>query len=61
MMTLKAARITAKMSVQQVANTLKVHKNTIYNWEKGTQEIPAKKYLELCHLYGQPIDNIFLP
>lgn len=58
---LEAARVNAKMTISQVAETLHVSKNTIINWEKGRTKIPFASLVSLCDLYEFPIDYIFLP
>lgn len=58
---LEAARVNAQMTINQVAETLHISRNSIINWEKGRTQISAKAFLSLCELYGVPADYIFLP
>lgn len=60
-MTLKAARINKGLSVKTVADALNINISTVYAWEQGRHEIPAKQFVQLCKMYEQPMDNIFLP
>lgn len=57
---LKAARVNAEMTQEEVAEELGVSKQTIVNWEKG-KVIPSFATLNtLANLYKYPVDNIFL-
>jgi DNA-binding XRE family transcriptional regulator len=58
---LTAARVNANMTQDQVAEALKVSKNTIISWEKGRTQIPFATLVTLCELYQAPIDHIFIP
>ncbi|MFP3154430.1 helix-turn-helix transcriptional regulator [Lachnospiraceae bacterium ZAX-1] len=57
---LKAARVNAKLSQEQVAKALHVGKQTVVNWEKGYFEPRISQMRDLSELYNMPIDNIFL-
>ena len=59
--TLRAARINAGMHQSAVAGKLGVSKESIANWERGKVPLKATVLLQLCQLYGIPIDNILLP
>lgn len=59
--TLKAARINAGYSQKQAAEELKVPATTLNRWEKGTNKIPAKPFLELCRIYKVDTGSIILP
>lgn len=58
---LKAARVNAEMSQEDVAKALGKAKQTIVNWENGKTAIPAIELQNLCNLYRVPLDCIFLP
>ena len=58
---LAAARVNAGKTQEDVAKALKVSKNTVVAWEKGTTEPKTSQARELSTLYGIPLDNIFLP
>ncbi len=58
---LAAARVNAGLTQEDVAEKLKISKNTIVNWEKG-RVIPSFIVVStLASLYNIPADNIFLP
>ncbi len=57
---LKAARVNANFTQQEVANKLQISKHTVINWEKGKIK-PKFAYLKvLSELYGIDIDYIFI-
>lgn len=58
---LAAARVNAGKTQEDVAKAMKVSKNTVVAWEKGTTEPKTSQARELSALYGIPLDNIFLP
>lgn len=58
---LASARVNAEMTQEEVAKHMRVGKQTIVSWEKGTSEPKMSQGLELSKLYGIPIDYIFLP
>ena len=58
---LKAARVNANLTQEQVAQKLHKGKQTITNWENGRTAIDAANFSALCRLYGLGEDYIFLP
>lgn len=58
---LAAARVNAGMTQDEVSKFMKVSKNTVVAWEKGTSEPKISQAKELSELYNIPLDNIFLP
>lgn len=58
---LKDARAKSRMSVEQVAASLKswgyeIVPKSMYNYESGTSQPPVSMFLCLCRIYG--IDNL---
>lgn len=58
---LKAARVNANLSQEEVARKMKKSKGTINNWENGKTEIDYGNLNELCRLYSVTMDDILLP
>lgn len=58
---LKAARINANLTQENVAKKMKKSKVTINNWENGKTEIDYGNLTELCRLYSVTMDDIILP
>lgn len=59
--TLKAARVNAGLTQEEVAVKLCKNKQTIVNWETGKTTIDFANLVALCRLYKISEDNIFLP
>ena len=59
--TLKAARVNAGLTQEEVAVKLRKNKQTIVNWETGKTTIDFANLVALCRLYKVSEDNIFLP
>lgn len=59
--TLKAARVNAGLTQEEVAVELRKNKQTIVNWETGKTTIDFANLVALCRLYKVSEDNIFLP
>lgn len=57
---LKAARINAKMTQDEVAKELHRTKQTIVNWESGATSIKFTDLQTLSELYHIPIENLDL-
>lgn len=55
---LKAARVNANLTQQEVADTLQVSKHTIINWEKGRITPPYMAIFTLSHIYNININNL---
>lgn len=58
---LAAARVNAGMTQEDVAKSMKVSKNTVVNWEKGSSNLKVSQAQELSKLYSMPLEYIFLP
>ena len=58
---LKAARVNANLSQEEVARKMKKSKVTINNWKNGKTEIDYGNLNELCRLYSVTMDDILLP
>ena len=58
---LKAARVNANLSQEEVTRKMKKSKVTINNWENGKTEIDYGNLNELCRLYSVTMDDILLP
>lgn len=60
--TLKAARVNAGLTQEEVAKTLKKSKNTIVNYETGKSTPDMATGKALAALYGCSVDDLnFLP
>lgn len=55
---LKAARVNANLTQDDVAKTLSISKNTIINYEKYTSKPSVERAKELAELYGMSVDDI---
>lgn len=58
---LRAARVNAEMTMDEVSKQLHRGKKTISSWETGKTEPKASELEALCELYGLNMDDIFLP
>lgn len=58
-LTLKAARVNAGYTQQDVADNMHVALSTVRNWENGTTSPKISQFVKLCHLYNTPMDGIF--
>ena len=56
---LAAARVNSNMTQAEVAEKMRVSKQTIVNWEKGTTTPDVDQARQLSELYQIPINNIF--
>lgn len=56
---LAAARVNANLTQDDVVKRLKITKNTLVAWEKGTSEPKISQARELSELYNMPLDCIF--
>lgn len=54
----KQMRISAGLTVQEVADDLKVNRQTIYKYEKGTKPMPLKAQIYYLKARGLEIDLI---
>lgn len=58
---LKAARVNADMTQEDVANVLDRNKQTIVNWENGITKISITDFKKLADLYQIPIEYLRIP
>lgn len=58
---LAAARVNARLTQEDVANSMKVTRMTVANWENGKTKIGEPQLTMFCDLCSFPKDNIFLP
>jgi XRE family transcriptional regulator len=58
---LKAARVNANLTQEEVAKLLRKNKQTIVNWENGKTVIDVGNFTALCQLYKIDKDCIFCP
>lgn len=59
---LEQARLSAGLSIAEVARSLSVDRNTIKRWEDGTTKVAANDLLRLAMLYGYTsIDELIGP
>jgi DNA-binding XRE family transcriptional regulator len=58
---LKAARVNAELTQEDVAKALHRNKQTIVNWENGVTEIRVNDLIALSELYGMPIEYLEIP
>lgn len=56
---LRAARVNANMTQEQVSKELKVSKKTVQNWEKGATVPDIEQALSLQALFRYPLTHIF--
>lgn len=57
--TLRAARVNARLSQQEAAHRLGVAVSTLRNWEAGKTFPTQPKIEKLCEVYGIPFDVLF--
>lgn len=57
---LKAARVNANLTQQEVANLIRVSKHTIINWEKGKTSVGYAPLKVLSEIYNIQMENIFI-
>ncbi|MFI3230903.1 MAG: helix-turn-helix transcriptional regulator [bacterium] len=57
---LKAARVNANLTQQEVANLIRVSKHTIINWEKGKTSVGYAPLKVLSEIYNVQMENIFI-
>lgn len=57
--TLKAARVNAGLTQEDVAEKMGVAVTTVRNWEKGNTDPKLSQFVMLCEIYGVSYDSIF--
>ena len=59
--TLKAARVNAELTLDDVAERIGKSKQSIENWENGKTPIKYSDLLKLSEIYGMPVKYIRMP
>lgn len=59
--TLKAARVNAELTLDEVAERIGKSKQTIVNWENGKAEIKYRDLIKLSKIYVMPVEYIRMP
>ena len=55
---IKAARVNAELTQEQVAKKLRKSKSTIVNYETYTTPVPIDVALEMAELFGMSVNDI---
>lgn len=58
---LKALRVNAELTQEDVAKELGVSVDTVKNIEAGKRELRVSELKTVCALYGCTFDDIFMP
>lgn len=56
---MKAARIRAGLTQRQLGELLGVSRQTIINWEKGTDTLKMRKFKKYAEAVGVPVSYFF--
>ena len=59
--TLKAARVNAELTLDEVAEIVGKSKQSIENWENGKTPIKYSDLLKLSEIYEMPVEYIRIP
>ena len=59
--TLKAARVNAELTLDEVAERIGKSKQSIENWESGKTPIKYSDLIKLSELYEMPVEYIRIP
>lgn len=57
---LKAVRVNAGFSQEELAKALNISQQTLSNWENYETDIPAKQLKKICELCKTDMNQIFL-
>ena len=56
--TIAAARINARKTQKEIAETLHVGRQTVWNWENGKTSPTVEQAIDFCQLCGIPFDRV---
>ena len=59
--TLKAARVNAGLTQDQLADKMNVSRQSVYDWESGKREMRTAYLYLFCQVTGFSEDDILLP
>lgn len=60
-MSIKAARINAKLTQKEVCDVLNIANSTLIRWEQEETFPTVPQLKKLCELYRCQMDDIFIP
>ena len=58
--TLRAARVNAGLTQEQVHQSTGIARSTLKRWERGETSPKVTELADLCELYGIPVEQIKL-
>lgn len=56
--TLKAARVNAKLTLKEASKALGIDESILVRWEKQPGLVQSKYYPKIQEVYGFPVDSI---
>lgn len=60
-LTMKAIRVNAGMTQQELADSMGVSRASVIAWETGKTKISTVCLMAFCYVTGTRIDDVFLP
>lgn len=60
-MTMKAIRVNANLTQQELADAMGVSRSSVIAWESGKTKISTVCLMAFCYVTGTHIDDVFLP
>lgn len=60
-LTMKAIRVNAGMTQQELADSMGVSRASVIAWETGKTNISTVYLMAFCYVTGTRIDDVFLP
>ena len=55
---LKAARVNAELTQEEVENRMGISRRTLIRWENGETQPKGQAFIDLCSLYGVMPEDI---
>ena len=58
---MKAARVAAGLTQEQLAEKMEVSRSTVIGWESGEKDIKPANFYYFCKITGFDVSDVFLP